>query len=430
MKFKLKIILQYLRILMAQKLKSRTQISDYQKSKLELFAKNVLSKSKYYLPYFNEKKFEWEHVPNMNKDLFMANFDSINTQNITLTNAMQVALEAENTRNFKSEINGITVGLSTGTSGKRGIFLVSEDERALWVALVMHRVIKPKLFKKQKVAFFLRANSNLYSSVESKLFEFKYFDIFKPMPKLLEELNQYQPEIIASQPSILNEIALAVQNNSIQIQPIQIISFAEVLHENDKLFVEQTFNLKIKEVYQCTEGFLGVCCAHGTMHLNEDFVKIDQEWIDNAHFYPIVTDFSRHSQPVVKYKMNDVLKIKKTPCACGSSLMAIEKIIGRDDDVLIFNGIKIFPDLIARRIALKTNAFTRYTITQVSAHQLEIGIECELKDFEILQSQLEIVLNTLFLENGISAIEYVFKNEIAHIQGNKLRKIKRLSYEN
>ena len=43
---------------------------------------------------------------------------------------------------------------------------------------------------------------------------------------------------------------------------------------------------------------------------NEDFVKIDQEWIDDAHFYPIITDFSRHSQPVVKYKMNDILKIE------------------------------------------------------------------------------------------------------------------------
>ncbi len=341
-----------------------------------------------------------------------------------------MAIEAEQTRSFKSEINGITVGLSTGTSGKRGLFLVSENERAQWAALIMSRVIKPKFFKKQKVAFFLRANSNLYTSVASGLFEFMYFDIFRPLNELLVELNKYQPDILASQPSLLVDIALAQKNNQLNIKPIQIISFAEVLHANDKKSISTIFNTKITEVYQCTEGFLGVSCEYGTMHLNEDFIRFDKEWIDRNKFYPIVTDFSRHSQPVVKYKLNDVLEIKTEPCLCGSPLLGIERIIGRDDDVLIFNGIKVYPDLIARKIALVTDSFQKCTIEQVGNKTLKISIECKNEEFKNTCNLFQNTLNELFNELGINEIEFHFEPKIANVTGNKTRKIKRLVHEN
>ena len=160
---KFKIIYYWLQILLRGPLTSRETIARFQEQKLKVFAKQVLSKSMFYAKYFVGTRFDWAAVPIISKTEFMAHFDEINTVGITKKEALETALEAENSRNFKSELNGITVGLSTGTSGKRGIFLVSENERALWVALVMHRVIKPKLFKKQKVAFFLIANSNLYS---------------------------------------------------------------------------------------------------------------------------------------------------------------------------------------------------------------------------------------------------------------------------
>ena len=426
---KFKIIYYWLQILLRGPFSSRETIARFQEQKLKVFAKQVLSKSTFYAKYFVDTRFDWAAVPIISKTEFMAHFDEINTVGITKKEALETALEAENSRNFKSELNGITVGLSTGTSGKRGIFLVSENERALWVALVMHRVIKPKLFKKQKVAFFLRANSNLYSSVQSALFQFNYFDIFTPLSNLLVELNTYQPAILAAQPSLLVDICLAQKNKQISIRPTQIISFAEVLHAHDRQLIEAAFNIKITEVYQCTEGFLGASCAHGTMHLNEDFIQFEKEWIDEDKFYPIITDFSRHSQPVVKYKMNDILQVKKTPCPCGLHHLAIEHIIGRDDDVLIFGETKIYPDLIARKIAQQTDAFQRYTIVQTAENRLDIGIECEPQYFDSTKETFTFVLNALLETHHVNDVVYFFKNKIDHISGNKSRKIKRITYE-
>ncbi len=427
MKFKLKVLYYLLSILLRKKLKNRAELEKYQQKKLALFAKNVLAKSPFYAKYFENKNFNWHAVPLMSKEQFMSNFDSINTVTITKEDAMKVAIDAEKSRDFKNEINGITIGLSTGTSGKRGIFLVSENERALWAALVMQKVLKPALFRTQKVAFLLRANSNLYSSVHSSLFQFSYFDIFTPIDKLLRQLNEYKPHVLAAPPTLLMDICLAQKGQSIHLHPTQIISFAEVLHKNDKALIELTFNLKITEVYQCTEGFLGSTCPHGTMHLNEDFIQVEKEWLDKDYFYPIITDFSRQSQPLVKYKLNDVLKIRHEQCACGSINTALDNIVGRDDDVLIFGKVKIYPDLIARRIAMVTDDFQKYRIVQVSDNILEIAIEST--NFGLTKKAIEAALHSLLIEFNCQAVEFTFSDKINSVVGEKNRKIKRLNYE-
>ena len=429
MKFKLKIIYEYLKIVTRPKFRSREELLHWQNSKIQKFFKTVLPKSKFYSQYVGSDVPELNEFPIISKTEFMGNFNEINTVNIDLNEAIDLAIASEKSRDFTSEINGITIGLSTGTSGKRGIFLVSEDERAKWVALVMHRVIQPKLLKKQKIAFFLRANSNLYTSVESNLFDFKYFDIFKPIKELLIELNEFNPSILASQPSILMELCKAQIEKDIQLKLTQVISYAEVLHDSDKQTIEKTFNARITEVYQCTEGFLGVTCKNGTMHLNEDCIHIEKDWIDEDHFYPIITDFSRVSQPVIQYKLNDVLKIKKNQCECGSHFIGIENIIGRDDDVLIFEDFKIFPDVLARRIALETDSFLKYEIIQVTSNRLQINLDCELHEFEQLKEIVKkAILNLQKEHTSVKNIEFEFQKISIIPNGNKHRKIRR-NYE-
>jgi putative adenylate-forming enzyme len=423
MLFKIKIIYYWLLIKFRKPFRTRKALEMFQQKKLNKFARNILIHSAYYKSYCKLDPIDWNEIPYITKTEFMANFNIINTCNIMIEEAMPFALSAEKNRTFNNEINGITIGLSTGTSGNRGLFLVSENERAQWVALVMSRVIKPRIFQKQKIAFFLRANSNLYASVSSGLFEFKYFDIFKPIEQLLNELHAFAPHIVAAQPSVLMDIAIAQQSGSININPHQIISFAEVLHLTDKSFITTHLKANITEVYQCTEGFLGVSCSNGTMHLNEDFIRFEKEWIDEDKFYPVITDFSRSSQPVVRYKLNDILQVRQTACACGSPLLALEKIIGRDDDVLNINNRKIYPDLLVRRIAISCNQFQNYTISQIGPYKLFVQIECAQPDYASLVDKFKEAIYGLLVELGITNVEIECKREPVRIAGNKLRKV-------
>ncbi|WP_018343220.1 F390 synthetase-related protein [Cytophaga aurantiaca] len=425
--FKIKIIFYWITFKLRRKFTDKESLMSFQEKSFKRFALQTLTKSPYYRPYNSNTLQDLAHISVIEKSQFMEHFNTINTLGIDKEQALQIALEAEQSRNFTPQINNVTIGLSTGTSGKRGIFLVSEDERAQWVAMVMSRVIEPKLFKKQKIAFFLRASSNLYSSVQSSLFIFEYFDIFEPIEQLAAKLQQYQPDILAAPPSMLADLAKRQEDAVINIHPHQIISFAEVLYDSDKIYIEKIFRQQIKQIYQCTEGFLGVSCRYGNIHLNEDIVYIEKEYITHNRFYPIITDFTRTTQPVVRYKLNDVLIEKQEPCACGSAFTTIEKIEGRSDDILLFHVtnqfIKLYPDLICRKIAQYTDNFRAYKIVQPAWDQLHIYIEsAAYEEAKVLFTQ---AIESLFEMYSIRNISFSYFNTIPVIKGNKIRKIER-----
>lgn len=396
---KINVLKQFLRLKLRPKFNNRKQLEEYQEAKWVKFVESTLCDSSFYQPYIKDNQIDRKALPIVDKAVFMKEFNAINTIGIDRDTAMDLAIKAETSRQFDSTMGDITVGLSTGTSGKRGLFLISPTERELWVATVMDRILPPKWYRKQKVAFFLRANSNLYTSVQSAIYDFQYFDIFQPIEILVEQLLAYSPDVLAGQPSILMAIAdILTQGNKVKSpwQPQQIISFAEVLHQSDAELLRQIFDAPIREIYQCTEGLLGVSCNQGIMHLNEDNLIVEKEWIDDRHFRPIITDFTRKSQPVIRYRMSDVLKIKETPCACGSHFLAIEQILGRDDDVLWIQGKRIFPDLLSRKIALATDAFSRYEIIQTGESEIQIHIQSAR--FEETKSAIASILSE-FLED-------------------------------
>ena len=173
------------------------------------------------------------------------------------------------------------------------MFLASSSERAIWVAAVLQRILGWS-FKKRKIAFFLRANSNLYSSVQSNFLAFEYFDLLKPLQEHLERIQQVQPHIVVGQPSLLVRLAHAQNDGRIAIRPQRIFSVAEVLSDEDEALISQAFGIRLDQVYQCTEGLFGQTCAQGTLHLNEDWLIVEKEWLDDTRFIPIITDLKRN----------------------------------------------------------------------------------------------------------------------------------------
>jgi putative adenylate-forming enzyme len=339
----------------------------------------VLLKSPFYSTLAKENK-SLEAYPIMNKSSFMENFNAINTQKIKLEEAFHVAFESEKSRNFSPMIGKVTVGLSSGTSGNQGVFLATENERAQWVACILDRVIGFSL-KKRTVAFFLRANSNLYDSVKSSVLSFHFFDLLKEIETNIEALALLNPTILVAQPSMLIEIAKSIEKGELKISPNKIISVAEVLYPEDKIYLESVFNQIIHQVYQCTEGLLASTCIKGTLHFHEDYLQIEKKYLneEKTRFHPVITDFKRSSQPIVRYELNDVIQEKKN-CSCGLKTLAIEQIEGRSDDVFVFlnihgKEIKIFPDFFRRAIIFSDSAILNYVLIKTSDSDLELFIE-------------------------------------------------------
>ncbi len=366
--FKLQVILAVCRLEFERRRYERNPRA-HQSRMWKRFRTRTLARSPLYAPHATGSIADF---PIQGKVEFMRDFDGINTRGITLDESMSIAMDAERSRDFAPTISGITVGLSSGTSGNRGVFLVSEKERAFWVAMVLQRILGFS-FKRRKVAFFLRANSKLYTSVESKLIQFGFFDLLEPMQKHVARLNSFQPDVIVGQPSLLMMLVEAQHKGQLNIHPKRIISVAEVLSPEDQKSISTCFSVTVQQVYQCNEGMFGQSCSHGNIHLNEDGLLIEKEWLDTRRFSPIITDMRRRVQPVVRYKMNDILHV--TECTCGSKMIAISQIEGRTDDVLEFPNERIlFPDFIRRIIIGAHSEITNYQIVQDSPSKLALFV--------------------------------------------------------
>ncbi len=407
--FKLRIIKHWLTLFFRSKFNDREKLLQRQKRKLKVFEKEILSTAPYYQKMLSEGK-DIDSFPIITKAEFMAHFNGINTVGLDRDACMKSAVDAEKNKTFDSEINGYTIGLSTGTSGNRGLFIASEDERAQWAASVFYKVVKPRLFKKQNVAFCLRANSDLYESVQSSFFSFKFYDIAAPIAELISSMQQRKPDILCAQPSLLLLLTAAKIEGKLDIVPTQIISYAEVLDDADRKKIESVFNLKITEIYQCTEGFLGHTCAYGTMHLNEDNIRFERQMIDNQRFQPVITDFVRKSQPVIRYLLNDVLVLRESPCPCGSAMTAIERIEGRTDDVLVGEDevgelVYIFPDLVRRRIVWAGEHLDNYAAEQMSLKELILYVDIADEYYSETCKSIKEALSNLFNEKGIKDMQ-------------------------
>ncbi|AFD24661.1 Coenzyme F390 synthetase FtsA [Deinococcus gobiensis I-0] len=78
----------------------------------------------------------------------IAHFDTLNTAGLHLEEVRRAALRAEESRDFSPEVvtpaGRFTVGLSTGTSGTRGVFVVGRAERLAWAGVMLRRLL-PRL---------------------------------------------------------------------------------------------------------------------------------------------------------------------------------------------------------------------------------------------------------------------------------------------
>lgn len=431
MKDRLTILSSFFRTKRHQQFTSRAQLERWQDGRVQQFLQKILPKSPFYQRQFDSIDLEnWQQAPIIEKADMMDHFDDLNTVGISKERAFEVAIKAEQSRDFSPKINGITVGLSSGTSGNRGLFLVSDQERLRWAGTVLAKVLPGPLWQKQRIAFFLRANSNLYGSVTSSTIQFAYFDLLDSLEKHLERLNQFQPTILTAPPSMLRFLAEAKQQDKLDIGPKKIISVAEVLDPLDESFIEKIFEQTIHQVYQCTEGFLACTCEHGTLHLNEDVVVIQKQYLDESlkKFSPIITDFNRISQPIIRYRLNDILTERTEPCPCGSVMTALESIEGRCDDLFHLKSkqtgelVPVFPDFIRRAVIGSSNHIEAYRVQQLAPDEINVFVKTTVDVIQDLEKTFSTLWQRLDCDPPRITVE-VMDQELP--QAKKLKRVER-----
>ena len=364
---------------------------------------------------------DWRTLPTTDKHAMMGNFSTFNTRGVALDTAMEMALRAERERDFSPLVptTDLTVGLSSGTSGHRGLFLVGPTERAAWAGALLARALPGSLLRRGgwRVALFHRSGSNLYQSLASRALSFRFFDLMTPLPEAVAHLNTFRPHLLVAPPTLLLLLAQEQREGRLHLRPEKVISVAEVLEAQDAAVIARSFNQSsVHQIYQCTEGLLAVTCPAGVLHLQEDIVAIQDSPLsegtsigedEERHVTPIVTDLWRRVQPIIRYQLGDVLVLapKSAPlCACGSRFRRVLRIEGRCDDVLQFPVVDkpgemrpFFPDTLRRAVLLADSGIRDYRLVQQEPGKINIYLLVQSdRNFNDVRTQVrESVLRTV-----------------------------------
>ncbi len=329
----------------------------------------------------------WRTLPTVDKRAMVAHFDGFNTVGVTQMAAQQVAASAEQLRDFRPTLRTaqgqtLTAGLSSGTSGQRGLFLVTEAEIGAWAGVILARALHGLPWQGCRVAFFLRAFSNLYAGVNNPWLHLRYFDLSQPLDCAVTALNHFRPQLLVGPPSLLTALAAQKAAGALTIDPQRLIAVAEVLEAHDAAALQASFGVPVHQIYQCTEGLLAISCRYGRLHLQEDLVAVQLEPLPTlpgtaTRYTPIITDLWRTTQPIIRYLLGDILQVDAAPCPCGGSFRTLAAVEGRVADICYFVGMDgqrmpFYPALLSQLVRACLPPAVDYQIVQPNDGQLEI----------------------------------------------------------
>lgn len=325
-------------------------------------------------------------LPTVDKNLMMENLSTYNTLGFKKDDLIRFALQVEENRDFSSRFHGINIGMSSGTSGNKGIIITTPREERYLKAMYASRLVLPK-GEKLNGAFILRVNTPAfkYKRFGNKL---TYVSQLQTMEQLLQQIADINPNVISAPPSMLQLLAGEKEKGHLDVHPKILYSYAEVLDPKVKSHLVKVFGCPVHEVYQGSEGTYAMTCREGHLHINEDIVFLEL-LDDSGQPVPVgepcrhllVTDLYKRSQPVIRYAINDILTIDPGQCACGSHFRMIGRIQGRADELMWglrkFTHVRhfIYQDYISRAIISASEDIDDYQAIQESYSQIRIRLK-------------------------------------------------------
>jgi phenylacetate-CoA ligase len=357
----------------------------YQDERARAIVAYAAAKAPMYARHYRGRDlWDWRALPTIDKQLMMDNFGEINTRDVPLDEAFRVALQAEHTGDFRPAVRGLTVGLSSGTSGHRSLFLADRAEQGRWVGVVLARLLPPFRLRGYTVALFSMSGSNLYDGLRGRWLRFHHHNLATPLDAAVRALNGEQPDLLCGPPSYLDALSELQAAGELTIAPRAVVSVAEMLEPYVAAGLAERFGCPVREIYQCTEGLVAISCNRSRLHVQEDAVAVQfepmaAESLPGEPTMPVITDLWHRTLPVIRYRLRDIVTLAAEHCPCGSAFQVIDRVEGRSDDVCEFrrhDGTvrRVFPATIRRMVALAPEVIADYEVEQRRPSHLRVRV--------------------------------------------------------
>ncbi|WP_174734327.1 phenylacetate--CoA ligase family protein [Mesobacillus harenae] len=418
-----KVYCEYLKFLSEfDKLNLKEQL-DFQHKELVNFIKFAVDNSKFYRDLYKDIDINSIHnindlkkLPIVDKEMLRENIKDV----VTLSQ--------------KEAVEGHT----GGTTGKSLVVLFSQEDMMKRMAILDHfkrrvgfehrkmkratfngkHIIPPTQRKKVFWRYNVACKQMIYSSFHLTEENMKYY---------VESLNEFKPDAIDGFFMSMCDIAGYIERHNIKLKfkPVAIFPTSETLTKSGRELLERVFKCKVYDQYASSEGAPFITeCANQTLHM--ELVSGVFEHFEKDNSEVLVTSFTTHGTPLIRYRIGDAVICDKTSesCNCGNELTTVKEIQGRRLDFLYTaEGAKINGGNVANLFKNMPNALIRAQTIQEKVDEITINLEV---DQNLYKPEYDDLLKDEFMHKFGEATNIIINhvNEIPRERSGKFRMIK------
>lgn len=220
-------------------------------------------------------------------------------------------------------------------------------------------------------------------------------------------LQDFGPTILVCTPSFALYLAEVGKEMDVDFRGLQLrvgIFGAEPWTEGMRLEIEKRLNLEAVDIYGLSEiigpGVSIECIeAKQGLHLFEDHFL--PEIINPATLETepagetgelAITTLTKEALPLLRYRTRDITSLNYAPCKCGRTIVRMNRLQGRSDDMLIIRGVNVFPSQIESVLMETPGVAPHYQLIvdrQGQLDTLEVQVEVDEAAFSDEVKQLQ-----------------------------------------
>lgn len=322
---------------------NRVQLEALQRRKFRRLVTYAWQHSPYYRELMRERRLDPAtcmpgDFPVLTKQEVIGRFDDLVTDR-RITRRGIAGFLAGSTHPMERYLGKYHVLHSSGTSGTVGYFVFSH---AAWIKGASHVVrASPLKLGRRRTAFVAATRGHFAGATlmltgnrgSNRLFyDVRTFDVGRPMPEIIRELNQFQPHMLSGYGTVLKALADAKEKGQLKIRPGLLGNGGEPLSPAVKSALERAFGAPVHNAYASSEHlYMGMTMAGSPgMFLLEDELIFE---INPDHI--CVTNLFNEAMPLIRYRMDDVV----VPVVDGPNpypFTRIQEIVGRTEHALTF----------------------------------------------------------------------------------------------
>ena len=160
----------------------------------------------------------------------------------------------------------------------------------------------------------------------------------------LDRLAAFRPRCLFGYPSSIALLCRLAAERGLAMPPLPLaaaFTTAEVLYEDQRKLIEQTFNVPLADGYGSREGgFISHQCPRGRMHITSEnviveFLRDGRAAAPGQDGEIVVTHLDNYAMPFIRYRTGDIGQASDEACPCGRTLGVMKVVSGRTTDFII-----------------------------------------------------------------------------------------------